>query len=129
MKQRNSLSSYRFVAVTIAQFIIQALLLPLVLIMGHGDKAAGFKSVMTTFSIIGIICFIITFLTTRERITPSQQQKTSIKQDLADLTKNRPWIIMLLLTILIFITLALKGGMYVYYFKYYLDPGKPCGFP
>ncbi len=30
MKQRNSLSSYRFVAVMIAQFIIQVLLLPLV---------------------------------------------------------------------------------------------------
>ncbi len=28
---------------------------------------------------------------------------------------------MLVLTILVFITLALKGGMYVYYFKYYLD--------
>ncbi len=128
MKQRNSLSSYRFVAVTIAQLIIQALLLPLVLILGHGDKAAGFKTVMTTFSIIGVICFIITFLTTKERIHPSQQQKTSIKQDLTDLAKNRPWIIMLLLTILIFVTLALKGGMYVYYFKYYLDANSLAAF-
>ncbi len=28
---------------------------------------------------------------------------------------------MLFLTILVFITLALKGGMYIYYFKYYLN--------
>mgnify|MGYP006144324661 CR=1 FL=1 len=33
MAQRNSLSSYRFVAVMIAQFIIQVLLLPLVLLV------------------------------------------------------------------------------------------------
>ncbi|MGE8263241.1 MAG: MFS transporter, partial [Stenotrophomonas sp.] len=33
MAQRNSLSAYRFVAVMIAQFIIQVLLLPLVLIL------------------------------------------------------------------------------------------------
>jgi GPH family glycoside/pentoside/hexuronide:cation symporter len=121
MKERNSLSSYRFVAVMIAQFIIQSLLLPLVLIFGHGDKAAGFKTVMTIFAITGVIFFIITFLTTKERIVPAQAQKTSIKQDLKDLVKNRPWVIMLFLTILVFITLALKGGMYIFYFKYYLS--------
>ncbi|WP_028297674.1 MFS transporter [Olivibacter sitiensis] len=121
MKQRNSLSAYRFLAVTIAQFIIQSLLLPLVLIMGDGDKAEGFRSVMTLFAIAGIICFIITFLTTKERVRPPQTEKTSIIQDLKDLTQNRPWVIMLFLTILVFITLSLKGGMYIYYFKYYLD--------
>ena len=75
MKQRNSLSSYRFVAVMIAQFIIQVLLLPLVLIAGHGDKAVGFKSVMGFFAVTGVIFFIITFLTTRERIVPSRIKK------------------------------------------------------
>jgi GPH family glycoside/pentoside/hexuronide:cation symporter len=120
MKERNSLSSYRFVAVMIAQFIIQVLLLPLVLIAGHGDKAAGFKIVMTFFAVTGVIFFIITFLTTRERIVPAQTIKSSVSQDLKDLIKNRPWVIMLFVTILVFITLSLKGGMYIYYFKYYL---------
>lgn len=121
MKERNSVSSYRFIAVMIAQFIIQVLLLPLVLILGHGDKAEGFKHTMMIFAIIGVIFFIITFLTTKERIVPAQEQKSSLKQDLSDLFKNRPWIIMLFLTILVFITLSLKGGMYIYYFKYYLN--------
>jgi Na+/melibiose symporter-like transporter len=121
MKQRNSLSSYRFVAVMVAQFIIQSLLLPLVLSVGHGDKAVGFEKVMFVFAITGVICFIITFLTTRERVVPAQTEKSSVKQDLTDLIKNKPWVIMLLLTILVFITLALKGGMYIYYFKYYLN--------
>jgi glycoside/pentoside/hexuronide:cation symporter, GPH family len=122
MKERNSLSSYRFVAVMVAQFIIQSLLLPLVLIFGHGDKAAGFKTVMTFFAVTGVIFFIITFLTTKERIVPAKEQKTSVLQDLKDLSKNKPWVTMLFLTILVFITLALKGGMYIYYFKYYLQP-------
>ena len=120
MKERNSLSSYRFVAVMFAQFIIQVLLLPLVLIFGHGDKQTGFKTVMSFFAVTGVIFFIITFLTTRERIVPAQSKKSSVSQDLKDLFKNKPWIIMLFLTILVFITLALKGGMYIYYFKYYL---------
>ncbi|MDT1858283.1 MFS transporter, partial [Acinetobacter baumannii] len=46
MADRNSLSSYRFVAVLIAQLVIQVLLLPLVLILGGGDKVAGFQTVM-----------------------------------------------------------------------------------
>jgi GPH family glycoside/pentoside/hexuronide:cation symporter len=122
MGQRNSLSSYRFVAVMFAQFIIQSLLLPLVLILGHGDKAVGFKNTMMIFAIAGVVCFLITFLTTKERIIPAKEQESSVKQDLIDLSKNKPWVIMLMVTILVFITLSLKGGMYIYYFKYYLDP-------
>jgi Na+/melibiose symporter-like transporter len=120
MKERNSLSSYRFVAVMVAQFIIQVLLLPLALSLGQGDKAKGFEKVMLVFAVTGVICFIITFLTTRERIQPPKEQKTSVKQDLADLARNRPWLVMLALTILVFITLALKGGMNIFYYKYFL---------
>lgn len=120
MKERNSLSSYRFVAVMVAQFIIQVILLPLALSLGQGDKAKGFEKVMLIFAITGVICFIITFLTTRERIHPPKEQKTPVGRDLADLFSNRPWLIMLALTVLVFITLSIKGGMNIYYFKYYL---------
>lgn len=121
MAQRNSLSSYRFVAVMVAQFIIQGLLLPLVLILGDGDKVRGFHNTMMLFAIVGTVFFLITFFTTRERVVPAPEQKSSIRQDLADLAGNRPWLVMLALTILVFTTLALKGGMYVYYFQYYLS--------
>ncbi|MCS3801574.1 MFS transporter [Niastella sp. OAS944] len=120
MKERNSLSSYRFVAVMVAQFIIQVFLLPLALSLGNGNKAKGFEEVMLIFAGTGIICFLITFLTTKERIVPPKEQKTAVAQDLKDLANNRPWIIMLIVTVLVFITLALKGGMNIYYYKYYL---------
>lgn len=121
MDQRNSLSSYRFVAVMIAQFIIQVLLLPLVLILGHGDKAMGFERTMALFAVVGTVFLLVTFFTTRERIAPEAAHRTSIRQDVADLASNWPWQIMLVLTVLVFTALALKGGMYIYYFKYYLD--------
>ncbi|MBN8851636.1 MAG: MFS transporter [Sphingobacteriales bacterium] len=124
MKERNSLSSYRFVAVMVAQFVVQVILLPLAISMGGGNdpkaRAAGFEKVMLIFAITGVICFIITFLTTRERIHPPKEQKTPVGRDLADLFSNRPWLIMLALTVLVFITLSIKGGMNIYYFKYYL---------
>lgn len=128
MAERNSISSYRFVAVMIAQFIVQALLLPLVLILGDGDKTVGFQNTISIFAITGVIFLLITFLTTKERIVPKPEQKSSVKEDLTDLFKNKPWIAMLILTIFIFITLALKGGMYVYYFENYLDQEELAGF-
>jgi Na+/melibiose symporter-like transporter len=121
MAERNSISSYRFVAVMIAQFIVQGLLLPLVLILGDGDKTRGFENTMAVFAVTGVIFFIITFLTTKERIIPKPEQKSSVKEDLTDLVRNKPWIAMLILTVFVFITLSLKGGMYVYYFENYLS--------
>ena len=128
MGERNSLSAYRFVAVMVAQFIIQVLLLPLVLILGGGDKVQGFQNTMLLFACVGTVFFLITFFTTRERIVPAPEQKSSIVQDLGDLARNRPWVVMLGMTILVFIGLALKGGMYVYYFQYYLDEQALAGF-
>ncbi len=121
MKDRNSLSAYRFVAVMFAQFFVQVFMLPIIEYAGNGDKAVGIENVMTWLAIIGTAMLLITFFTTKERIVPTPAQKSSLKEDLADLSKNRPWVIMLLLTTLVFINLAMKGGSYVYYFENYVD--------
>jgi Na+/melibiose symporter-like transporter len=104
-----------------AQFFVQVFMLPIILHVGKGDKAAGIESVMTWMAIIGTVLLLITFLTTKERVIPRPEQESSLKDDLSDLFKNRPWIIMLTLTILVFVTLAMKGGSYVYYFNNYVD--------
>ena len=124
MKERNSLSAYRFVAVMFAQFFVQVFMLPIIVAAGGGDKAVGIEKVMTWLAIIGTVMLLITFFTTKERIVPKPEQKSSLKEDLADIFKNKPWIIMLVLTILVFITLAMKGGSYVYYFENYVDKAR-----
>jgi len=121
MGERNSMSAYRFVAVMFAQFFVQVFMLGIIKSAGNGDKAVGIEKVMTVLAIIGTIMLLITFLTTKERIIPKPEQKSSIKEDLSDLMKNKPWVIMLSLTTLVFITLAMKGGSYVYYFENYVD--------
>lgn len=121
MSERNSISSYRFVAVMFAQFFVQVFMLPIILSAGHGDKAAGIETVMTWLAVIGSVMLLITFFTTKERIIPKPEQKSTLKEDLKDIFQNRPWIIMLTVTAFIFITLAMKGGAYVYYFNNYVD--------
>jgi glycoside/pentoside/hexuronide:cation symporter, GPH family len=121
MKERNSMSSYRFVAVMFAQFFVQVFMLPIIEAVGNGNKAEGISKLMVWLALIGTVMLLITFLTTKERIVPKPEQKSSLKEDLSDLFKNKPWIIMLILTTLVFITLAMKGGGYVYYFKNYVN--------
>jgi glycoside/pentoside/hexuronide:cation symporter, GPH family len=122
MRERNSLSSYRFVAVMFAQFFVQVFMLPIIEYAGGGDKAIGIEKVMTYLAIIGTLMLLVTFFTTRERIIPKPEQNATLKEDLADLFKNKPWIIILIVTTLLFITLAMKGGSYVYYFKNFVEP-------
>jgi glycoside/pentoside/hexuronide:cation symporter, GPH family len=121
MGERNSLSAYRFVAVMFAQFFVQVFMLPIIEYAGGGNKAIGIEKVMTYLAIIGTIMLLITFFTTKERIVPKPEQESSVKQDLSDLFKNKPWVIILIVTTLVFVTLAMKGGSYVYYFKNYVD--------
>jgi Na+/melibiose symporter-like transporter len=121
MKERNSISSYRFVAVMFAQFFVQVFMLPIIETVGGGDKSLGIEIVMTWLAIIGTIMLLITFFYTRERIIPKPEQKSSLKEDISDLLANKPWIIILCVTTLLFITLAMKGGSYVYYFENYVD--------
>lgn len=121
MKDRNSLSAYRFVAVMFAQFFVQVFMLPIIEYAGNGDKAVGIENVMTWLAIIGTLMLLITFFTTKERIVPTPEQKSSLKEDLIDLSKNKPWVIMLLVTTLIFINLAMKSGSFVFYFENYAD--------
>lgn len=128
MGDRNSLSSYRFVAVMFAQFFVQVFMLPIIETAGGGDKAQGIEIVMTWLAIIGTVMLLITFFTTKERIIPKPEQKSSVREDLADLIKSRPWLIMLTLTTLLFITLAMKGGSYVYYFKNYVNKERLTNF-
>ena len=124
MKERNSISSYRFVAVMFAQFFVQVFMLPIIIYAGAGDKAIGIEIVMTWLAIIGTIMLLITFFTTKERIVPTKEQKSSIFEDLKDLITNKPWLIMLILTTLTFVSLAMKGGSYVYYFENYIDESR-----
>ena len=118
--QRTSLSSYRMVFAMASQLVIQGLALPMVEKFGGGNDALGYKITMGIFSALAVVFFIITFATTRERVRPDPAQKSSIRQDFADLVSNGPWKAMFALTIILFVTLALRGGVMVYFFKYYV---------
>ena len=125
--ERTSLSSYRFVFAMLAQLVIQGLALPMVHYFGQGNNAKGYQVTMGIFSALAVVLFLITFATTRERIQPPPGQKASVGQHFADLLKNGPWLAMFVLTLVLFITLAMRGSVVPYYFNYYVDKASLAG--
>ena len=119
--ERTSLSSYRFVCAMFSQLIIQGLALPMVHHFGQGDNAKGYQVTIGIFSALAVVLFFITFATTRERIQPPPDQKAPISQHFADLLRNGPWLTMFVLTLVLFITLSMRGSVVPYYFNYYAD--------
>ena len=124
VNERTSLSSFRFVAATTAQLIVGGFTLPLVAKFGHGDNAKGWQMTMGLWAIICMVLFLITFLSTRERIAPDPKQKSDPKQDFSGLLKNGPWVAMFILTLSHFSMLAMRGGTLFYYFQYYVDQNR-----
>lgn len=121
VSERSSIASYRFVGALIGQFIIQALPLPLVAKLGKGDSARGWAITMAIFGVIIIILNLITFVSTRERVQPLPGQKSSLRVDLKNVFSCGPWIVMFILTLLVFTMLVVRGSSSNYFFAYYLD--------
>jgi GPH family glycoside/pentoside/hexuronide:cation symporter len=123
--ERASLNSFRFIAVNIAQFIVGGFTLPLVVKFAgpEHDRQKGWAMTMGLWAILCLVLFLITFLTTRERIHPEPRQKSTPKQDFGDLLRNSPWAAMFFLTLVQFALISLQGGALYNYFHSYADKG------
>jgi GPH family glycoside/pentoside/hexuronide:cation symporter len=122
LNERTKLNSFRFVSVNVAQFIVGGFTLPLVAKFAQGhDRAHGWQMTMTIWAVACLVLFLVTFLTTRERIKPIAETRSSPTQDFTDLLKNGPWIALVLYTVFHFALLALRGGAHYNYYHHYAD--------
>ena len=118
--ERTSLASWRFVCAMAAALVVNMFTLDLVEYFGRGDAALGYQLTMAVWGALVVVFFVITFVLTKERITPNPTQRSSVREDLSDLFRNGPWISLFILAVLIYVELALRGSAMLYYFKYYL---------
>jgi GPH family glycoside/pentoside/hexuronide:cation symporter len=121
IRERTSITTIRFILVTIAQFVVQGLTLPLVDHLGGGDQPRGWTATVILYGTIAFVLFGITFFSTKERIQPPPAQKVNIGEDIKDTVSNISWNSMALLTFAIFITLAMWGSAMNFYFQHNVD--------
>ncbi|HSU57572.1 MAG TPA: MFS transporter [Candidatus Dormibacteraeota bacterium] len=122
LNERTKLNSYRFVAVNIAQFVVGGFTLPLVAKFAAGhDRQYGWRMTMTVWAVLCLVLFLITFLSTRERIEPAKETHSSPSEDFRDLFRNTPWRVMALMTLIHFAILSFRGGALYNYYHHYAD--------
>src|SRR5678810_1276551 len=81
-------STCRFIGAFGAAFLISLFVRPLVKHLGAGSETRGVQLTMAIFAVLSIVLILVTFATTRERVTPPPEQKTNACEELGELFKN-----------------------------------------
>lgn len=126
-QDRASISSYKFIFAYMAGVSVQFLIVPMVSRFGAGDSARGYQISMVIFATIAAALFLITFMSSRERVQPDPGQVTHISTDLRDLVCNRPWVILFFVSLASLIYIAIRSAAVSYYFKYNLGRENEMG--
>ena len=119
-QERTTLISFRFIAAFAGTTIVNFFTLDLVEWLGKGNAELGWQLTMGLYGFIAAIIFATVFFTTKERIEPPPLQKSDVVQDIKDLSQNRPWLVLFCLSLIIMITITMRGGTGAYYFKYFV---------
>ena len=125
-KERTSLSSYRFVMALLPVFIIVNSAIPMVEYFGDGNPNSprGWQMTMVVYSVIATILFWLTFALTKERVQPPPEQKAALKEDVRNLFRNRPWVVLCVVGISALTYANIRGTVAIYYFEYVVPGGK-----
>lgn len=116
--ERTTISSYKFVFAYAAGMSVQAFVIPLVSKLGNGDDVLGYRLTMIIFGAISILCFLVAFAMSKERVKPPKDQKADLRQDLTNLFANKAWLVIFITSLLILIYVAIRSSVIVYYWQY-----------
>ncbi|MCU4175195.1 MFS transporter [Carboxylicivirga sp. N1Y90] len=85
------------------------------------NQKKGYSNSIYLMSVFLALFMFLTFVSTKERVSPPKTQKANLKRDLSDLINNKPWLVLLVVGLLWTIYNSIKQGMVMYYFTAYLN--------
>ena len=118
--ERTNLSTARKFFAFLGSTVVSACSLGMIQFFGRGNEAAGYRTVMIIFGIIGCLMFFFTFATVKERVTEARSEKVTLKQTLQSLSQNQPWKIFALNILFMWTGFFLQSSALIYYFTYYV---------
>lgn len=130
--ERTSLSSFRFVGAFTAGLVVIFFTKRLVGILGSTPER-GWQLTMLVWGAIATLMFWGAFVSTRERVQPSADQKADLRAELGDLAGNGPWMVLFALGVIVMTNFWIRSATTLYYFKYVvgrenlLEPFAVCG--
>lgn len=119
--ERTTVSTYRFLCAFGAQLLISAFVIPMRDALGGGDVGLGYQRTMALFAAASVILWFVTFVTTRERVEPSEDEKVDFKNDIGYVLKNTAWIVLVGAAIFTLTNVGVRMGATYYYVQYYIE--------
>lgn len=118
--ERTSVASYKFFFAFGAGLFVKFTLPLLTTWLGDGgtNLQKGYQLTFVCYGLIAVVCFLVAFRGTRERVRPPQVERTPLRRDLLDLATNRPWLILSVVTIGFVMFSATRDTITAYYIKY-----------
>lgn len=129
-RERTTLSSYRMFFAYLGSFLALMMIEPLVSFFSsrdNGNEKIGWTLSVSVIASICVMLFLCCFWLTRERVKPIAEKRNSLKHDFSDLSKNRPWFILLGAGVAALIFNSIRDGATIYYFKYYIQATETAG--
>lgn len=93
-QERTSLSGFRFAGAFLGGFAVMGFTPELVAYFGQGDDAQGYQYTMYLFAIVLVVLMLFTFTSTQERVQTANDSSISLNQELTDLAKTLPFILL-----------------------------------
>jgi GPH family glycoside/pentoside/hexuronide:cation symporter len=128
--ERASVQSFRFAGGMLGGAFVVISLPELVELFGDGDEQKGYPLALAVMGLLVIALLWACFAFTEERVVPergSSQQKTSVNQDIKDISKNGQWVIIASITFFLLTAVAMRGGVTNYYIEYFFDRKSSIG--
>jgi len=124
-KDRTSASSYRFVMAFLPVFVIVNTALPMASYFGGSETSPrGWQMTMIIYAVAATLLYGLTFAMTKERVKPDESQKTTLREDVADLFRNKPWMVLCAVGIAALTYANIRGTVAIYYFENVVPGGK-----
>lgn len=118
--ERTEVSTFRFVAAFAGQLVIGATALTLVESLGGGSEQRGWQYTMGVYGLLAVGLLLGTFFLTRERVRSTPAQQGRVGEDLRDLFRNKPWLLIAAATVFQLTYIVMRGSATPYYFRYFV---------
>ncbi|MBN2319397.1 MAG: MFS transporter [Acidobacteria bacterium] len=125
---RTIASNFRFIGAYGGGLLVSMYVRGLVEKLGGGNELLGFQYTMGLFAVASVILFWITFLTTKERVQPPAGQKQNVAEELKELVRNRPWIILFFAAVFSTTFIVMRDSVTIHFFKYVVKSGDEAVF-
>lgn len=126
--QRSVINIFRMSMAMIGSAVITSITLPI--INSFGGKQDAWIKVTSFYAIIAVILFLVCFKRTKERVTRDtthSNDNIKVKESVKALLKNKYWLIIVLIWLVMALGMSFSGTISIYYAQYVLGNSSYMG--